>query len=49
MIKIEKLDELQEKIGVLTQKIHELDGLNVPISEVLNSDLIARSTKLSLL
>lgn len=47
MIKIEGLDELQEKIEVLSQKVHELDGQNIPMSEVLTGDFISRSTKFS--
>ena len=47
MIKIEGLDELQEKLEVLTQKVHELDGQNIPMSEVLAGDFISRSTKFS--
>ena len=47
MFKIEGLDELQEKLDVLTQKVHELDGQKIPMSEVLTSDFISRSTKFS--
>lgn len=47
MIKIEGLDELQEKLDILTKKVHELDGLNIPMSEVLTNDFISRSTKFS--
>lgn len=47
MFKIEGLDELQEKLDALTQKVQELDGKNIPMSEVLTSDFISRSTKFS--
>lgn len=47
MIKIEGLDELQEKLEVLTQKVHELDVQNIPMSELLTGDFISRSTKFS--
>lgn len=45
MIKIQGLDELQNKLSELTRKIEELDGQhNVPASELLTDSFIFRHT-----
>lgn len=46
MFNIEGLDELQEKLDCITQKLQELDG-HKEVAEVLTSDFLSRSTKFS--
>jgi hypothetical protein len=46
MFKISGLDELQNKLSNLADKARELDGQhNVPISELLTADFLAKHTQ----